>query len=98
MAIGQVEPMGGKADDSMGTVRGIRGQVIMERDTERDMGGSRSTAGAGCDALAKVRDIGRGPMATHSQPWAMREAMCRRLKDPPHKDLLHNGLLGLNLV
>jgi hypothetical protein len=94
MAIGQVAPMDGKPDGSMGTARGIREQVTMERDTQPDTV-VHSNVGVGCGALAKDRDIGRSRTATHSQRWAMRlkqqEAMCRRLKGPAHKDLLHNG-------
>jgi hypothetical protein len=87
MAIGRAAPMDIKPDGSMGTERGIKGQVTMERDTQPDTV-VRSNVGAGCGALAKAKDIGRSRTATHSQLWAMRlrqqEAMCRKLKGLPH--------------
>jgi hypothetical protein len=95
MAIGQAAPMGRNPDGNMGTERGIKGQVITERDTQPDTWVLRSNVGAGCGALAKARDIGRSHMATHSQLWTIRlrqqEAMRRKPKDPAHKDLPHNG-------
>jgi hypothetical protein len=85
MAIGQAL-MDGKPDGNTDTARGIRGLVIMEQDTERDMVVPPSIAGTGCDARA--RDIGRSLMATRSQLQAMRrklqEAMRRKLRDSHH--------------